>query len=244
MTTIREMKKFLPVAGVVFAAIVAMAGAEHEALAAKPKTVHWKDQWHGSSWWINEHWRSTKEIDKILRAVDAWGIPVDGDPVGSVYDNPADFMPMMFSQSVMDDHMNTLAHRGVPELQYVSDLWRVEHTDNPADGIVFHWLEDVVRTTDGFEHSLMGPVSFTMSLHAVLPTGVVGEQDYVFIATLPAHGVLFQVLDPAAGIMSPQVFSNGEPLEFEFTVTIPEPGAMFALGALGLAGVVRRGRRS
>ncbi len=211
---------------------------------AKPSpTVHWKDTWHnpnGSSWWFNEHWRTRRDDLILLRSLDSWGLPNDGGPIVNVWDTPTSFMPMMFSLSVMDDHMNTLVHRSENDLVLMRDAWLVDHTENPDDGIVFHLLEDMATASDGYQRVQAAPISIPMSLISSRPGGAPGEIDLVFVGTVPTGGASWHVLDPAAGVLTPQLFSNDEPFDFEFAITIPEPASCLLVGWVAAAGLARR----
>lgn len=231
---------------------MALLGAE---ASAKPVLYHWQTPTHGLTekgedvWMFHNHWRLSDDGKPASTAlVRFWPLP-PGTPVINHFDSPASFdSGMVMAQAKTSDSMMiTLADRRTMlptnDFSSIYSRFSFDHVENPAAGGTFHLFEEVLTGNDGFTSTLVSPVHIPMSLVSLSATGVPGEMDAIFQGMVPTGALRLMTLDPVVSDI-PFLVVNDAPFLFEFGATIPEPTTFLGLGAIGLAGFVRRGRRS
>jgi hypothetical protein len=160
---------------------------------------------------------------------------------GGTASAPSDFVGVMYGVTLMDDQMNTLAHRDASDLTLVRDAWSLERVAPGADGFVYHLTELTEATDDGFSSELVAPLAIPLSLTSFEPDPLAGPDVYtgVFRGTIPAGALGYRIVEPIYGALPPAVLYNDAAAPFELTLQfeLPEPtsAALAVLAAIALS---------
>ncbi len=198
----------------------------------EPKFTYEKVKGHNTSagtWDSYTHCTKVKDTKSATGTalVVNWGPDADYDPSF-----------MMFDYNVMDMSMATIDESHSIDFQSIRSSFEFSQPGLP-DAMMLTYSSHKIWN-DGLE-TILPATTFEIVFQGYQVQSD-GETLAIYHGQMPV-GTLHTVINPALG-PGAHDFVSEEPVLFEIGMTIPEPGALLALGAGLLAGVSRRPRRS